>query len=174
MRKTAFALLLGLAACGPAETSFPAGSVNPLALEPAPVYSLFGYRDRLELTSEQVESLDSIAQAVKRANDPIVDSLRAVANARSGRGRGIIPIDDETRPLLERVRLQNQAAADAVQDVLTEAQEAQVCTLMDQQARDRVRRLGERDARSSRIAAQDSALFLPLRGWPWCGPPTRM
>lgn len=173
MRKTAFALLLGLVACGPAETTYPAGSVNPLALEPPPIYSLFGYRDRLELTSAQVEALDSIAQAVKRSNDPIVDSLAVVADARTGRGRGIIPISDETRPLLERVRLQNRQAAEAVREVLNDTQAAQVCELVDQQAQDRVRRLGEeREARSSRIAPQDSALFLPLRGWPWCGPPT--
>lgn len=172
MRKIAFVLLLGMGACGPAQNTFPAGAVNPLALDPPPVYSLLGYRDRLSLTSEQVEALDSIAQEVKRRNDPLVDSLRAVADARSGRARGIIPITDETRPLLERVRDQNREAANAVQDVLTDDQEVQVCQLLDQQRQDRTRRRGERDRPLPEIAPADTALFMPLRGWPWCGPPS--
>lgn len=171
MRKLAFVLLLGVPACGPAQTSFPAGSVNPLALEPPPVYSLLGYRDRLELTSEQVESLDSIAQAVKRSTDPIIDSLRAVADARGGRARGIIPITDETRPLLEEVRERNFGAARAVQEVLTDEQEDGVCRIVDRRWQEETRRSRETDRRIPEIAQRDSALFMPLRGWPWCAPP---
>lgn len=172
MRKLAFVLLLGLPACGPAQTSFPAGSVNPLALEPPPIYSLLGYRDRIELTSEQVESLDSIAQAVKRSTDPIIDSLRAVADARGGRSRGIIPITDETRPLLEEVRNRNFAAAEAVRQVLTEEQQDRVCRIVDQRRQEETRRSADRSRQPQEIAPRDSALFMPLRGWPWCGPPT--
>lgn len=171
MRKIAFVSLLCVAACGPAQTAYPAGAVNPLALEPPPVYSLLGYRDRLELTSDQVEALDSIAQDVKRRNDPLVDTLRAVADARTGRARGIIPITDETRPVLERVREQNRAAASAVQAVLTEEQQAEVCQLFEQTRRDRERIRRDRNRPPQQIAPADTALFLPLRGWPWCGPP---
>lgn len=171
MRKIAFASLLMIAACGPAQTTYPAGSVNPLALEPPPIYSLLGYRDRLELTSRQVEALDSIAQDVKRRNDPLVDSLRMVADARSGRARGIIPITDETRPVLERVRDQNRAAVAAVQEVLSEEQQTEVCQLFEQTRQDRARTARERDRPRQRVAAADTSLFLPIRGWTWCGPP---
>jgi hypothetical protein len=172
MRKIAFASLLIVAACGPAQTAFPAGAVNPLALEPPPIYSLLGYRDRLSLTSEQVEALDSIAQDVKRRNDPLVDSLRAVADARSGRSRGIIPITDETRPALERVRDQNRAAAAAVQDVLSDEQQTQVCRLFEETRQDRLRSRGDRARPVGQVAPADTSLFLSRQSWPWCGPPS--
>lgn len=171
MRKIAFVSLLIVAACGPAQTTFPAGSVNPLALEPPPIYSLLGFRERLSLSSEQVEALDSLAQDVKRRNDPLVDSLRTVADARSGRARGIIPITEETRPVLERVRDQNRAAATAVQDLLSDEQQTQVCQLFDETRRDRLRSRRDRDRPVRQTAPADTALFFSLRGWPWCGPP---
>lgn len=171
MRKIAFVSLLIVAACGPAQTTFPAGSVNPLALEPPPIYSLLGFRERLSLSSEQVVALDSLAQDVKRRNDPLVDSLRTVANSRSGRARGIIPISEETRPVLERVRDQNRAAATAVQDLLSDEQQTQVCELFEETRRDRLRSRGGRDRPVRRTAPADTALFFSLRGWPWCGPP---
>lgn len=172
MRKIAFVSFLIVAACGPTQTTYPAGAVNPLALEPPPIYSLLGYRERLELTSGQVEALDSIAQDVKRRNDPLVDSLRVVAAARSGRARGIIPITDETRPVLERVRDQNRAAVISVQDVLSQEQQTQVCQLFEQTRQDRERSSRERDRPRQQIAPADTALFLPIRGWSWCGPPS--
>jgi hypothetical protein len=168
MRKFAIVTLLGVAACGSGNTVYSTGSVSPLALQPPPIYSLFGYRESLGLTSEQVESLDSIARAVKERNDPVVDSLRAIADSRSGRSRGIILINDVTRPMLERVGANNREAAEEVQEILTETQEREVCELVDERVRER-----ERNDRSDRqrqeVARRDSALFMPLLGtWPWC------
>lgn len=170
MRKTVIITLLGAAACGSGAGAYSAGSVSPLALQPPPIYSLFGYREALGLTSEQVESLDSIARAVKERNDPVVDSLRAIANARTGRSRGIIPVDDVTRPILERVGENNRAAAEQVRGVLTDAQERQVCELVDQRMRER-ERTERRERQRQEVARRDSALFSPLLGvWPWCAP----
>lgn len=166
MRKPAIALLVLTAACGSAYQGEPVGSVSPLALEPPPVYSLLGFRETLELTTEQVEALDSIAQGVEARNTPVVDSLRAIANARSGRARGLIPIDERTRPLLERVRENNRGAALAIQELLDEEQEREVCALFDQTRRERERARRPRP----QPAAADTALFVPMRGWPWCGP----
>lgn len=176
MKKTSVVALLSLAlmalaGCGPGRSGYPAGSVNPLALEPPPIYSLFGYRAELELTSAQVEALDSIARAVKRRNDPVTDSLRAIANARGGRARGIIPISDETRPMLERVRENNRAAALDVQELLTEGQEERVCRIVDQTRRGRERARGDRQRDPREVARADSALFMvSVTGWPWCVP----
>lgn len=168
MRKIAIVTVLGVAACGSGAGAYSAGSVSPLSLQPPPIYSLFGYREALELTSAQVESLDSIARAVKERNDPVVDSLRAIAESRSGRSRGIIPVDDVTRPMLERVGAHNREAADEVQEVLTDAQEREVCELVDRRVRERDRDDGDR--RRQEVARRDSVLFRPLLGaWPWCG-----
>jgi hypothetical protein len=163
--------LVALAGCGPGRAAYPAGSVNPLALEPPPIYSLFGYRAELELTSAQVEALDSIAREVKRRNDPITDSLRAIADERGGRARGIIPISDETRPMLERVRDNNRAATLDVQEVLSDEQEETVCRIVDQTRRGRERSRGDREREPGAVARADSALFMvsPV-GWPWCVP----
>lgn len=176
MKKTSVVALLSLglmalAACGPGRSGYGAGSVNPLALEPPPIYSLFGYRAELELTSSQVEALDSIAQAVKLRNDPITDSLRAIADARGGRARGIIPISEETRPMLERVRDNNRAAALDVQEVLSDEQEEEVCRIVDQTRRGRDRTRGDRERDPGEVERADSALFMvSVSGWPWCVP----
>lgn len=163
-------VLLGAAACGPGRSG-PSGAVSPLALQPPPIYSIFGYRDAIGLTSEQVETLDSIAQDVKRRNDPVVDTLREIADRRSGRQRGIIPLDENTRPMLERVAENNRAAALAVQATLTEEQQAEVCRLADDPRRARARE-HQPPERRAEVAPADSSFLMPLiGGWPWCAEP---
>ena len=60
------ALVLAIAACssGPRGPGDSDGAFSPLTLEPPPVYALLGYRADLDLTSQQVAALDSIAEAV--------------------------------------------------------------------------------------------------------------
>lgn len=181
MKRLIVAAVLALSACGPAShgSGRPA-VVSPLVLDPPPIYSLLGFRDRLSLTPAQVEALDSLAMAVTRQNAPAVDSLRAIADARPGRTRGTIFLDERSRPLLERVRSRNQEAAAAVQDLLEPAQREEVCALADRRREDRLRsrrgreqqreRERERERFGRRAAPADTALVRPLRGWPWCEP----
>lgn len=170
MRKILMLAVLGAAACGPGRGG-PSGAVSPLALQPPPIYSIFGYRDALGLTSEQVETLDSIAQDVKRRNDAVADTLRAIADRRGGRQRGIIPLNEETRPMLEQVAANNRAAALAVQTTLTEEQQVQVCRLGNDPRRSRARE-HQPPERHADIAPADSTLLMPLiGGWPWCTEP---
>jgi hypothetical protein len=156
------------AACGPTVQPIPGNALSVLALGPPPIYSLLGFRQDLNLSSEQIEALDSIAQAVELENDSAIAALREIAAAQSRRNQGLIPVNEMTIPLLEEVQGNNRAAARAVGGLLDEEQEAEVCELFEPDADD------ERDGRTRRARASpaslpaDSATWRPLTGWPWC------
>lgn len=182
MKKMAlFAMLLLLAACGGSRGAS-AGSmtlVAPLALEPPPVYSLLGYRTQLELTSEQIVSLDSIATAVRAENTTLIQQLRERTTPRRGPA-GVLQVDSLNRPLLEQIRDNNREASEAVGEVLTPEQEAEVCRLNEQERvqreerEDRQRRSNQ-DGRMGRGrgAMADDQIVVGFLRWPWCGPATR-
>ena len=171
MKKLVACALLGLAACGTASgVTEGTPMLAPVALDPPPIYSLLGYRTELELTSAQVESLDSIARAVSDDNAGRVGELRERAMATS-RSRGMIPVTSDVLPVVEEVRERNRQAALAVQEVLDETQEAEVCRLFRP---DRDRRRGARqDAPppGRRRVEGDSLLYAPAQPWPWCAAP---
>jgi hypothetical protein len=144
-------------------------------LEPPPIYSLLGFREDLELTSEQITALDSIAQAVERRNAPVIAELRRVGESRSRRSRGAIVVNEQTRPLLEQVRDSNREAVRAVEELFTPEQEREVCRLFDLERRGS-RREGEREERRDarrgplpRMGAEaDTTLFRQGPVWSWC------
>jgi hypothetical protein len=179
MKKMAlFAMLLLLAACGGSggAAAGPLTLVAPLALEPPPVYSLLGYRTQLELTSEQIVSLDSIATAVRAENTSLVQELRERTTPRRGPS-GVLQVDSLNRPLLEEIRENNRLAAEAVGEVLTAEQEVEVCRLNEQERVEREEREGREGRRRvdgmggrGRNAIPDDQIVVGFLRWPWCGP----
>jgi hypothetical protein len=162
----------------PAEAGAPPANMRmtvvPLALEPPPVYALIGYRDRLDLTSQQVTTLDSLATAVREENSILVDSLeeKAITN---NRAPGVLQVNPSERPILERIRANNRGVMDKVAELLTPEQETGVCELYEEDLREANRRRPNQrqndvwSNRSREQARQDSALV--VRGfsvWPWC------
>lgn len=176
MKNRLLLLALALAGCGPAiDPANPSSLISPLMLEPPPIYSLIGFRTDLELTSEQVEALDSIAQAVQAETQPLLADLRQQAAQQSRRYRGAIPVSDLTRPAILEVREKNRAAVRAVEDLLTPEQETEVCRLLDLERREDRSRNRDRDRPASRrpsAMGADSLLFHTGPVWSWCGPGT--
>lgn len=178
-RPLQIALLAAVAACGAQPAPEPGPPANarmtvlPLALEPPPVYALIGYRDRLELTSQQVTQLDSIATSVQSANSVLIDSLQAKA-VTSNRAPGVLQINPSERPLLQQIRDNTRRAVNQVAEVLTPEQETEVCELYEPDrpaVTPRQRREEPEDAfrRGTSTARNDSSLT--VRGfsvWPWC------
>lgn len=152
-------------------------TVVPLALEPPPVYALIGYRDRLELTSQQVTTLDSLATSVRQENSILMDSLVLKAIT-SNRSPGVLQVNPSERPLLDRIRTNNRTVIDRVGELLTPDQEKGVCELYEEdlqdmrdQANRRNRSNNNNDMFSNRVRDTRSDSALVVRGfsvWPWC------
>jgi hypothetical protein len=175
MRRTALAMLLVLAGCGagPDPASAPR-ALPPTALEPPPIYSLLGYRQEIGLTSEQVTALDSIAEAVRRENAPLVQQLRR-QNPPRAEARGFIVVDSAAQPAYTQLRENNRQAVAAVGEVLTAEQRTAACRVLDQSQRDRMARRGaaQQPPRQGvgRMAAADTTLLARgAAGWAWCAP----
>ena len=174
-RKRAYAVLcLLLVGCGPTggpgPDSGPAAAVTPLTLEPPPIYALLGYRAELELESEQVTRLDSLANWVREENARLVDSLRS-AGSQAAQNRRAMVVDESTEGLLEQVRANNRRAGEAVGEVLTEEQRATVCRLYERGRRGEAARREERARERDRREPEADSTAVPLRGsrlWPWC------
>jgi hypothetical protein len=182
-RLAGLALLLLVAGCGAQPTPERAPSANarmtvlPLALEPPPVYALIGYRERLELSSQQVTALDSIATTVRVANSPLIDSLQAKAIT-NNRTPGVLQINPSERPLLQQIRDNTRRAIDEVAGVLTSEQLEEVCELYEPE---REEAEDEEEERANRRQSPEDAFrrglpfredsSLTVRGftvWPWC------
>jgi hypothetical protein len=181
-----FALIVPLvaAACGGQAATEGTGTVGqfrttvlPLALEPPPVYSLLGFRDRLGLTSEQVVALDSIAMAVREANTPLIGEIerRAIVNTRTP---GVLQVNPAERNLVDEVRENNRAAIEGVSEVLTSEQQTMVCDL-NQRERERgqfrggaaPQAMSEDAFRRGAVIRQDTSLVVrAFTVWPWCLP----
>ena len=151
-------------------------TVAPLALEPPPVYALIGYRDRLELSSQQVTTLDSLATAVREANGILVDSLEEKAIT-SNRSPGVLQVNPSERPLLDRIRGNNRGVIERVAELLTPDQEEAVCELYEEDLRDireeqnRRQRTNPNDVWTNRARDNRPDTALVVRGfsvWPWC------
>jgi hypothetical protein len=173
--KSKIAIVLGLtliaplvAACGggaPRAGIDPNTFVTPLTLEPPPIYALLGFRRDLELSSEQVAALDSIAQAAQEEIRPLVRELQDHGRERP-RQPGTIDVGTAGQPVLEEIREKQRRTVEAVAEVLSEQQRETVCRLFDRS------RTGSRaQPRGSAGAAHDDAqsrgMPVPV-GWHWC------
>lgn len=147
-------------------------TILPLALEPPPVYALIGYRDRLELSSQQVTALDSIATSVRTVNGPLIDTLQAKAIT-TNRTPGILQINPAERPILQQIRDNTRRALDQVAEVLTTEQETEVCELYEPDRPEppaRPRREDPEDAfrRGTAMRNDSTVTFRGFSVWPWC------
>ena len=181
MKRYLAALIVVLAGCGPPATTggAPLTLVTPLTIEPPPIYGLLGFRSELNLTSEQVVALDSIAQRVRVETAPLMDQLRERSIQRPQRQPGVFQVGDEGRPVLEEIRETHRQAVAEVEALLTAEQRTTACRVFDVDRTRRGERPGarrdenRRQEQARRAAGADSlALGWGSRGrsWPWCAP----
>ena len=154
------------------------------------VFALIGARERLNLTSQQVSALDSIAEMARTQNRPLTDTLRSLTNSGSGgpirQPRG----EFQARrfiPILHRMGDNNRRALEGVQAVLTPEQRAAVCTLAAEQREERGGRRrdvlgglgGSGRGRRGGMRGEDFPVYgdsmagrgrRGAGGWPWCAP----
>lgn len=179
--------LAALAACGgqpaPQDGPAPAGGPSDVALTmdavggaPPSIFGLIGARERLSLTSAQVNALDSISVAWSAADQSLRRELRETWGGDRPRGGDAM---QRARPTLERIAQNNQAAAQAVEGVLNEDQRRIACELQAEQRDER----GPPAPRVSSDAPRGPGGGAPRarprqgdvmmmsrgpRGWPWC------
>jgi hypothetical protein len=175
MRTASFALLAlsaaSFSACaGGGSQEAPAPEPDPFVtrvmLEPPPIYAIIGYRRELDLTSEQVSALDSVAQSVQERNRPLVQQLMAASRERP-RQPGTLEVSVAGESVLEQIRGNQREASESVESLLTDDQKASVCRLFDPAERRGTaeRRPQERGrGRDSRRAARARPAV-----WHWCG-----
>lgn len=158
-----------LAACGSAgaTTGAPPALVTPTMLQPPPIYALIGHRDRLDLSSDQIEDLDSIAVGLRAQNDSLVDQLQG--SAIPSRNQMGFLIDDVGRPILEQIRVNNRDASTAVGRLLSEEQQTATCDLFRPAGSERGRNARPRVRGADPSAADSIWRALESRVWPWCG-----
>lgn len=179
MRRSFALICLGLAVSGcSASSPRNAGNgpdmptmITPLMLQPPPIYSILGFRDKIQLTSAQITSLDSIATWVHDQNLPLIQQLREKATPTRNQIGLVIP--DEQKPTLDAVRANNRTAAAAVGKVLTPAQQQSACEIFAEQAQernDRGRGDGGVRPRSSRLGSEADSILASARRstWPFC------
>lgn len=164
---------VGVAGCaaGPAQPPVPLVPENWVG--PPRVYSLFGERERLGLTSEQVAVLDSVGQALQEENAPIAARVNELRGDASGRIRTDPQTTAQVRPLLEQLRDNNRRAHERVQAVLTDEQERKVCETFGRSRRERGREGGGMDPGRRRPGGMrpDSTMMSGrATGWLWCAP----
>jgi hypothetical protein len=180
MRRSFALICLGLAVSGcSASNPRNAGNgpnmptmVTPLMLEPPPIYSILGFRDKIQLTSAQITSLDSIATWVHDENVPLIQELREGATPTRNQVGMVIP--DSLRPKLDAVRTNNRTAASGVGKVLTTTQQQSACQIFEEQAQerdsDRGRGNGSPRPRTSRLGSEADSILASARRsvWPFC------
>lgn len=179
MKRSPVFLLLALFACGPASApSDPPTVVTPIMLEPPPIYALLGFRERLELTSEQIVQLDSIAIDVQARNSELMEELEE--KSQLTRSQTALMVGEEARPVLDRIRDNNLEAAAAVGRLLSPAQQTTACQVFDmdrdeqtreeerEEEREREERAERRRQRVGGIQLDTALISMQRRIWPWC------
>lgn len=173
----------------------PEGGFGFVGGPPPSIPPLLAERERLGLTSGQVNALDSVARDWRVGNDSLTTRLRAEfsrqGNRAGGRGGGF-QLDSTSRRIAEAIADNNRLATDAVALILTPAQREQVCQIQPPrregmggrpQGDDRRPggggmggrggggrgRMGGRGPGGRSGMAGDSLRGGFTRGWPWCG-----
>lgn len=157
------AILLALAACAPTAAS--SGSPSPGARDAdvPPVMSLLSERERLKLSSGQVEALESIAREWQATHDHLTREIGAV------KGRGPSPVrlvlGKQARLASAAIAENNARTAQAVAGVLNPAQRQVLCTV---QRLESIRMAKMRDDGEMSVIRRASTRH---RDWPWCATP---
>lgn len=169
MKRNLMILTVGLSACatGPAPEGPAPTLVTPTMLQPPPIYALIGHRDRLELTSEQIEQLDSIAVNLEDRNEDLIDELEE--RSMPTRNQSGMVVDEEGKPVLEEIRDNNRKASEAVGRLLTSDQQESTCELFDLDDERRRDRRRPRVRGADEEAADSIWAMLESGVWPWCG-----
>lgn len=153
---------MGMGACSPLPPPDPSASGprrDIVGTGVPSIPSLLSQRERLSLTSPQVNALDSVARVWRVENDTLARRLREVwgdrtdPRAREGeRARDV----ERARPVLRALVENNRRLTGGVEAILDPAQQQVACEL---QAEER----GERPGGGRRPPGAERA------GWPWCG-----
>jgi hypothetical protein len=156
--------LVGLAGCSQNAGNGEVSS-GPVLFAPAPsVYGLIGERERLELTSDQVEALDSIGNWLATENRKLEKDLDD-----KGIGVAVLLADtlgevngrrvsDAALETVEKYRSAHDSASDGVEALLTVEQRAEVCRVEEELSRSRA--ADRRRQRWSSVMGQSM--------WKWC------
>jgi hypothetical protein len=168
---------VAFAAAGCASTGAPPGSAGTVgddserAAAVPPLYALLGEREALDLTSSQIAALDSIGTWLSSANGPLIDELfeRGILRGDDPVLRDTDPprIDRDGRPLLVEIGANNDAAEAAIQGILTDEQQTEVCRVFRRERRDRLSEVPRSTARlgvATGFGSPDVANYV----WPWC------
>jgi hypothetical protein len=160
-------LFAALSACAPAAPS--SGGTSPGTIGDAdvpPVMSLLSERERLSLSSGQVEELESIARDWETTNDELTRQIGAV------KGRAPNPV---RLAFAKRARLASSAIAEnnmrtamAVAGVLSPAQRHILCTVERLRATSAVRAKHHGGNVASVIGRKSSRDGDARVDWPWC------
>lgn len=153
-------LIASAAACAP---SGPAARPSPDA-DGLPVRALLSERDRLALSSEQVEALDSISRELD------------VADRAAGRRLGIIKsglaprLGSRTQPdrALALVAGSHRSAMQAVERLLRPEQRRRLCEWQAAQEGKVALREDKRALAGRGFASSGARRSEKRRGWPWC------
>lgn len=192
--------LLALGACSSAPASAPAPANGPAGSrtgmgggfegpgQTPVVFGLLGQRERLNLSSAQVTALDSIGEDLRVRNSSLMTHLRELRDSVGGgdrmNDRERTAYAERSRPTLEQLRTNNQAAMSAIQAVLTPAQQQTACEI---QRESRTQRRTGTNARGGyggngggaggygggRMGGRggmygDSTMLRRQSGWAWC------
>lgn len=187
LRNLAPVVLLAACSSGNARQDAAAANAAPAGPLPRPVaapaiFGLFGERQALGLTSDQVNRLEAIALELRQRNDSLETAIR---DEQERRGR-IRSVGDRQRairdalPTLGQIWSNNRRASDQVREVLTPEQRERVCALERERMPEREleeRQRAEAAARNRnrpfprmrgpRPLRPDSTL-VAVRGWAWC------
>lgn len=161
--------ILLLAACGSAEPPAVIPSPTSSLLQPPPIYALLGEREELELTSEQVVALDSVAQRVPEENRPLAERLRELRGEPANVPEDSPIADADVEAVVERIRANNLEAAAAVQAILTPEQRTSTCEIFQEPLDNGREREAPARLDSLRVGT-GGILIASTQVWPWCVP----
>lgn len=143
-------------ALGPRQAAAPSGS---LPVRAPSVFGLLGERERLELTSAQVEAIDSIGLWLASETERIGEEFGS--DERADRSQ---PDTTEVRTRADAITAAHVQAIDGVETLLTQTQREMVCTIQREEREER----SEDDARAERRSRLGGPDGVTRARWTWC------
>ena len=152
--------LLFLAACGGGGRAVMEAPAGPPPIRAPSMFALLGERERLQLTSQQIEALDSIGRWLARETQDLREDFDPQARPDSA----VLAARSESMTALH-VR-----AIQGVRELLTEEQRERVCDLQEERASE-AREGRERQARPTVLRRGATGSFSGVGRWTWCPEP---